>query len=178
MKKLLIAAFVAVLGIAANAAAVSWSMTSIDNSPDVPKAGNWVAYVLDASTYDAFSALEGDKVAAYAVANALYSGATVNSRGAVSVTIKDGNFSAGETINSYMVLFNNAAADKATYFAYTATGSTTISAGGADDSIAFGTFANATSTTGGWQTTAVPEPTSGLLMLIGMAGLALRRRRA
>ena len=31
---------------------------------------------------------------------------------------------------------------------------------------------------GGWYTTAVPEPTSGLLMLLGMAGLALRRRRA
>ena len=31
-------------------------------------------------------------------------------------------------------------------------------------------------TTGGWY--AVPEPTSGLLMLLGMAGLALRRRRA
>jgi len=29
----------------------------------------------------------------------------------------------------------------------------------------------------GWYT-AVPEPTSGLLLLIGMAGLALRRRRA
>ena len=31
-------------------------------------------------------------------------------------------------------------------------------------------------TGGGWY--AVPEPTSGLLMLLGMAGLALRRRRA
>ena len=30
---------------------------------------------------------------------------------------------------------------------------------------------------GGWYT-AVPEPTSGLLMLVGLAGLALRRRRA
>ena len=29
---------------------------------------------------------------------------------------------------------------------------------------------------GGW--TAVPEPTSGLLMLVGLAGLALRRKRA
>ena len=29
-----------------------------------------------------------------------------------------------------------------------------------------------------WQTMSVPEPTSGLLMLLGMAGLALRRRRA
>ena len=36
------------------------------------------------------------------------------------------------------------------------------------------TSANAT----GWTAVAVPEPTSGLLMLVGLAGLALRRRRA
>ena len=33
-------------------------------------------------------------------------------------------------------------------------------------------------TAGGWYSASVPEPTSGLLMLLGVAGLALRRRRA
>ena len=40
-------------------------------------------------------------------------------------------------------------------------------------------FANASAfSSAGWYTQSVPEPTSGLLMLLGMAGLALRRRRA
>ena len=45
---------------------------------------------------------------------------------------------------------------------------------GGNISLAYGTFAAGTQ--GGW--TAVPEPTSGLLMLLGMAGLALKRKRA
>ena len=35
-----------------------------------------------------------------------------------------------------------------------------------------------TSVTYGWATSAIPEPTSGLLLLLGVAGLALKRRRA
>ena len=40
-------------------------------------------------------------------------------------------------------------------------------------------FADGAFSSAGWySTTAVPEPTSGLLMLLGIAGLALRRRKA
>ena len=53
------------------------------------------------------------------------------------------------------------------------------------DALAGGTLASVdgtfSDTTGYWQASgwqSVPEPTSGLLLLIGVAGLALRRRRA
>ena len=42
--------------------------------------------------------------------------------------------------------------------------------------LSFGNMASQTQNPANWA--AVPEPTSGLLMLLGMAGLALRRRRA
>ena len=41
--------------------------------------------------------------------------------------------------------------------------------------VAFGNLQTATTTAGAWQS--VPEPTSGLLLLLGMAGLALRRKQ-
>ena len=179
MKKLIIAAIAAMLGIVANAAAVTWSMSGITDSPDAAATKDWVVYVMDASTFDAFSALEGDQVAAYAAANALYFGATTSGRTGVNANITNGDFAANAGVNSYMVLFNNASASAATYYAYTDKSSVTISEGGANAGMNFGAFADATASTGGWQSTAaVPEPTSGLLMLVGLAGLALRRRRA
>ena len=176
MKKLIIALAAIAMGVAANAATVTWALTGVTDSPDATKAAGWVAYIMDASTYDAFTALTADKIAAYAIENKAYSTATITARGgAINVSYEGGSYSGGDTISSYLVLFNNADANSATYYANTATASVTISEGGADGKIPFGTFAAATS---GWQTTAVPEPTSGLLMLLGMAGLALKRKRA
>lgn len=42
----------------------------------------------------------------------------------------------------------------------------------------WGSQAAITQSAGGWTATAVPEPTSGLLLLLGMAGLALKRKVA
>ena len=115
----------------------------------------------------------------YVTANYTYSGASqlVSGRtgSSINVSVASGNLSAGDTANGYIVLFDTSDASTAEYFAYTTTKSATVAASGAPITLAYGTFASGTS---GWQTTAVPEPTSGLLMLLGMAGLALRRRRA
>ena len=48
--------------------------------------------------------------------------------------------------------------------------------GTGSQTIGFGNQATYTGNSGNWQ--AVPEPTSGLLLLLGVAGLALKRKRA
>ena len=179
MKKILVASAIIVSAISLNAASVTWGLTGVtDSASNTAKAG-MAAYFMDASTYSAFTALDADKVAAYVVANSLYSGATklVSGRTGSSINIAEtsGSLAAGDTANGYIVLFDTSSAADADYFAYTTAQSKTVPDTGANITLSYGTFAAATS---GWQTTAVPEPTSGLLMLLGMAGLTLRRRRA
>ena len=72
-------------------------------------------------------------------------------------------FTAGETYSFY---FTSEDADGNTYQ------SETVSA------LAWAVGSASFSFEGNGTWTAVPEPTSGLLMLLGMAGLALRRKRA
>lgn len=174
MKKLIIAAAITCIAVVSNAAAVAWSLTGVTDSPDTAKAAGWVAYFMDGSTYGAFSALSADQVGAYAAANYTYTATTATGRGgAVGVTQTTGTYSAGDEVSAYIVIFNSADATAATYYAATALDTKTVpSSGNLQWTKEFAT------TTSGWQTTAVPEPTSGLLMLLGVAGLALRRRRA
>jgi hypothetical protein len=100
-----------------------------------------------------------------------------NNRGAAKAT----GTSTGVSGNSmFWVVFtdgSSAAGSAITWTAATDVSAYAYEAG----SQAPGTFtatADAFTNTGTIASAAVPEPTSGLLMLVGLAGLALRRRRA
>ena len=178
MKKIMIAAIAVMLGIAANAASVTWGVNNVTHPVAGGAPSGWVAYVLDGSDYAAFAALDGDKVAAFAADNAIATGATAAGRGGTGISIIGGNFAANQNVSTFMVVFDNASAANAGNYAYTGIQDVTISEGGANATMTYGTFADATAATGGWQSTDVPEPTSGLLLLLGVAGLALKRKRA
>ena len=177
MRKLIITAVAAIIGIAVNAASCSWSAMPID----VKAAGATVtsAYGFDTKdlTQDAFLALfaAGDNSWQAQGSEGLYdSGMAMGSL--------DG-YANGGAVNIWAAFFD----DKGNVLV-TDAASATIGGAGQDPSpfldtttaTAAGIFTAATGayTTNGAGWYAAPEPTSGLLLLLGMAGLALKRKRA
>lgn len=84
----------------------------------------------------------------------------------------------GSSYTGYLLIFDTATITDESKYYITNTKDFTALTGTSSAGVSFGTQKNATQAAGGWTAVAVPEPTSGLLMLLGMAGLALRRRRA
>lgn len=87
---------------------------------------------------------------------------------AIAATTFDVDATVGQSYSFYFVIETDG--KKFTSAAKTAVAPETGAAG-----VAFGNLQTATTTAGAWQS--VPEPTSGLLLLLGMAGLALRRKQ-
>ena len=179
MKKLIVAAAIACAATMSQAATVNWSIAGVkDSEGNAPTAG-WAVMAFYTEVGAGSTAIE----------NAIKAG-TVSSLAfdteAISVSMKKGKYgpadanAAGITDTSknydfYFVVFNNADATKATEYVMTSAPNKAYSGMDGNYSIQ-GDF----STLPAWQSTpsSVPEPTSGLLMLLGVAGLALRRKRA
>ena len=180
MKKLMIALAAVAMAIGVQAATVQWGSGAIYTPgaegafTTTKAAANSVTYYLwtmDAATYASTSL---DDIAKLDTSTASATGKNSALGGTVVYQDKT-HFDAGDTVN-WAILFTYTDGDsKEWYIANKGTG-TVNDLGG---QLSFGNLAASTSTyatVSGW--TAVPEPTSGLLMLLGMAGLALRRRRA
>ena len=186
MKKIMIAAFVCALAGMVHAGAATWNALNIQASPDTAdkSAATYCGYFFTGSDYtdvtkylaiEASLDLDAFQAAAVGSATSTY----VPASGMINLAGSSGAFTS-ESVTGYLIIVDGATVDAASNFLVAkvgGTGSEYITANfgtTGNQPFAFGMQAANTN----WQAIAVPEPTSGLLLLLGMAGLALRRKQA
>jgi len=183
MKKILMALSAVAVASVVNAATVMWggAFSTPDTSDTLP-AGTQFALLYSTSAFSgAATSVEG-----FTVGSKADNGGSIVSTYAIDAS-ESGNWefqtpwdNTGKDVNGYYAIMTlNDAGDKAAYmYLGDITGTTATSPqkymvyneGWADLTKSL--------TTGGYTTAVAPEPTSGLLILLGMAGLALKRKRA
>ena len=158
MKKLLVLAAIVVAAVTANAASFKWSAGNIYASNGTDK------YTGDVTLYAYAAGQESSTAIAVSTV-------TASSTGAIAATtFSDDRLVGGTTYNFFFVLEDNGKS-------FTSSEKVGVAAATQTTSLTFGNMATATQNAANWQTAAVPEPTSGLLLLLGVAGLALRRKQ-
>ena len=190
MKKLMFAIAVIAMTVGAQAATADWSYVITGAATDTAYSTGYKAYLIDAAVWEGLNGnVTADDLASKSLDSSAikykdYSGrstktynfATENSAGTVGGLRDVSNASWGSTHDFYVVLVNeNVDPD-----AFTATKQTLTTHGAADAPNTTGTFSTTQTALNGatWTAVSVPEPTSGLLMIVGLGALALRRRRA
>ena len=170
MKKIMIAIAVIATAACVQAAQFNWQFTT-SKAAATSFAGADV-YMLLASDYDAEKTMSIDYIKTTAKSHAtLSSGMMGGTTG--NVNVNDSWVTEGSSYEWYAVVVSG---DK--YYVSSASRTSTAVADTATPAtVTFGS-GTALSTESNWTTAAVPEPTSGLLLLVGAAALALRRRRA
>ena len=177
MKKLLVVAAIVCAAVVSQAATVNWGISGVKNSAGAAPTAGWAVMAFYTELGAGSTAIE----------NAIKAGTAETlafDTQALTVSMKKGKYGPADTnvagitdtsksYDFYFVVFNNSDATKATEYAMVSDLNKAYS--GMDGKFtATGDF----STLPTWASTAAPEPTSGLLMLLGVGGLALRRRRA
>jgi len=188
MKKLMMAAAIVCAAVMAHAGSYNWNATAGWISPDDDVGWSGKSVYFFSADQIAKSALLANLTMDNIEANAMtldsgYNYVTTGSDGNFSVTGEKNSFAAGgkdEYANLYalIVVGDKAYAMDASNDPYKISDAVVS---GSEMAFTFGDTVTGATSDAGWtsiKTSPTPEPTSGLLLLIGMAGLALRRRRA
>ncbi len=182
MKKLIVAFAAVAMAACSHAAVVTWGSGVIKaHSTGATATANLVTmycWEVTSTQYDTYAKLSGSALSdaintAFSTSTAETSGKS-GSRGAASVNGTT-THSAGDTVYG-VVLFVDSGDN---YYMGNVVTATIPSSGNGSFQKLFTDYQGTAS--GGslaWSTASVPEPTSGLLLLLGMAGLALKRKRA
>ena len=183
MKRLMFMLAAVAMAASVHAASVSWASVAMYNAEGskVKATATMYVYLLDQTAYNGLTdvwATYGDDVKAGGTTAANVGGsksASLTSKASVSAP-KD--TAVANTTYYAAIIATYGTGDDMKYYAEKAS-VTTGEDGEGLYQFGLGKLDTAASAASSWSAaSSVPEPTSGLLMLIGMAGLALRRKRA
>ena len=191
MKKLLIVAAVALSAAITQAASVSWSVSGLlDSKGNSMSSGAGYVFTTkgpNATTVAAVTEALGALTSADALKTYLSDNSLMALKGSVSgggitvsgVDLATSGIPAATTgVKIFAVIVDDDTfGDDVKYVVTTASSNVKTPAADTTNVAIFGLSNSATLTPSNW-TAAAPEPTSGLLLLLGVAGLALRRKRA
>ena len=182
MKKLMMFAACAMLSAVTNAAAVGWSLAGATGY-----AGDaYQFFVVGQNGVSSVATITALLDAGTSTADYSFGSGTIAANGAANVAYGESGkaLDAGKTYTGFYVIFDSATptSGSTSYAVVSEASGLTVSPSAQAASMTFvaGNQATFLNNTANWKSygEAVPEPTSGLLMLLGVAGLALRRRRA
>ena len=183
MKKLVMFIAVAFVAVGVQAATLTWTITNVIGSDgNDAAAGNLVALYAASTAYDHDAAVAGTLVPTYSTTTVAM-GTTGAMRASQSGV---GSYSAGDVASFYAVVYDASTIAGASNYIVSDVISATVGSAGANISLSYGSMKGTTTgnrfktalDAGGWTSAGTPEPTSGLLLLIGAGLLGLRRKRA
>ena len=182
MKKLMFMLAAAIAVASAQAASVYWTCTNVKDANG--NGINGIAYFINAATLSQsdFKALSGADAFTSALSGMYSYTPTDAGKYSVSSTAAIENSTLGlsneSAYNVYLAIFDTSTITDSSNYYLTEVKPLETLAGDYSQQVKWGSQSTASQAAGAWTSVNVPEPTSGLLMLIGLAGLALRRRRA